>query len=170
MGPLPFGQTILLWRLERGLTQEALARRAGLARPNLSAVERGRREVTLSTLRALAAALDVQPGLLVDGIAPQAHRHGPLPSSREALERIADTVAFGGAVTDPRERAVVEALTVLLGPRTRAMHRQWRRPRSGRRAALNAWRTLASLCSREAISTLVDRVAQRQRTHGPQDH
>ncbi len=167
---LQFSQTVWLWRRHRGLTQAELAKRARMARPNLSAIERGKREVTLGTLRALAAALDVPPGLLIDGIAPQASRRGALSSSREAIERIADAVAFGRPAADSRERAVVEALTLLLGPRTRAIHRQWRRSRSGRWAALNAWRTLTSLYSREAINTLADRVAERQRTYGPQSH
>ena len=90
-----FSQAVWLWRRHRGLTQAELAQRTRMARPNLSAIERGKREVTLATLRALAASLDVPPGALVDGIAPQAYRSGPLSSSRETLERIADAVAFG---------------------------------------------------------------------------
>ena len=170
MNILPFGQAVLAWRRSCGLTQEALARRAGIPRPNVSAIERGRREVSLTTLRTLAAALDVRPGLLVDGVSPEASRGGPLSSSRGTLERIADAVAFGRQVKDPRERAVVDALAVLLGPRTRAVRRQWRRSRIGRRTALHAWRTLTSLYSRDAISTLTDRVTERQRTHEPHGH
>jgi transcriptional regulator with XRE-family HTH domain len=61
----PFGETVLAWRLARGMTQAALARAACIPRPNLSAIERGDREVTLKTLRALALALEVRPGVLV---------------------------------------------------------------------------------------------------------
>jgi len=216
-----FGQTVWLWRRHRGLTQAQLAQRTRMARPNLSAIERGRREVTLGTLRALAVALDVQPGVLADGVAPEAHRRGPLSSSRDTLERVADAVAFGRGVADPRERAVVEALTLLLGPRTQAVARprhratafgrgpalrhraggrnvapggawsqgampacrslgagrgsacgapHWRTPRSSRRAVLTAWHTLTSLCSRDVINTLADRVAERKRIHEPHGH
>ena len=66
----PFGQTLFLWRLDRHLSQAALAQRAGIPRPNLSLMERGKREVTLGTLRALAVALDVRPGILADGVLP----------------------------------------------------------------------------------------------------
>ena len=170
MNILPFGQAVLAWRRSRGLTQEALARRAGIPRPNVSAIERGRREVSLTTLRTLAAALGVRPGLLVDGVSPEAARGGPLSSSRDTLERIADAVAFGRQAKEPRERAAIDALTVLLGPRMRAMHRQWRRSRIGRRIAMNAWRTLTSLYSRDAINTLTDRVTERQRTHALHGH
>jgi transcriptional regulator with XRE-family HTH domain len=44
-------------RLERGLTQAALAELCGIAQPNLAAMERGRRQATLATLRRLADAL-----------------------------------------------------------------------------------------------------------------
>ena len=79
----PFGETVLLWRLQRGLTQKELARRAGVPRPNLSAIERGQLEVSLKTVRALALALGVRPGVLVDGIAPEEGGAGEL--SREAM-------------------------------------------------------------------------------------
>ena len=169
---IPFGQTILCWRLHRGLTQQALAAKARVPRSNLSAIERGQREVTLGTLRALAAALETSPGTLADGVAPHSVRRGPLPSSREAIERVADAVAFGRSVADPRERAVVGALGLLLSPRTQALYSAAgaRRAGSGRRASRNAWRTLTSLCSREAIATLIDRVTERQAAHGPQAH
>lgn len=72
---LPFGETVLAWRLARGLTQAALANLARVSRPNLSAIERGQREVTLGTLRALAVALDVRPGVLVDGVSPGGPAH-----------------------------------------------------------------------------------------------
>ncbi|HMF41326.1 MAG TPA: helix-turn-helix transcriptional regulator, partial [Polyangia bacterium] len=68
----PFGETVLAWRLARGMTQAELGRAARIPRPNLSAIERGDREVTLKTLRALALALDVRPGVLADGIPPEA--------------------------------------------------------------------------------------------------
>lgn len=167
---IPFGETVLLWRRHRGLTQQGLAIKARVPRSNLSAIERGKRDVSLRTLRTLALALDVRPGVLADGVAPQAYRSEPLSSSREALERVAAAVAFKRPAAHAREQAAVDALTRLLEPRTRAIHRQWRRSRSGKFAALNAWRTLTSLYSRDAITTLVDRVAQRQQAHGPQRH
>lgn len=64
---IPFGQAVLLWRLHRGLTQQTLAVKARVPRSNLSAIERGKREVSLRTLRSLALALEVRPGVLADG-------------------------------------------------------------------------------------------------------
>ena len=170
MSILPFGQAAWAWRLNRGLTQDALAKRAGVPRPNLSAIERGRREVSLTTLRALAAGLGVPPGLLVDGV-PPVSAHGGQPSlSRETIERIADAVAFNRPVVEPTEQTAVEALRALLGHRTRAARHQQGRPRTGRRGALAAWVRLNGLYGRSAIQTLADRVLERQRAHDAKSH
>lgn len=170
MAHFPFGQTVRLWRLHRGLTQAALARAAGLPRPNLSAIERGRRDVSLATLRTLAAALEVPTGALVDGLAPT-EIQGVRPAlSRAAVERIADAAARDRRVEDPREQTVVLALRVLLGSRMRSMRRQYRRPRLGHRRVLESWMLLKSLYDRQAIRVLADRVMERQHIHATTDH
>lgn len=61
-----FGENLRVWRVFRGLTQEALAVQSGLPRPNLVALEQGRRECNLSTLYRLAYALEISPGRLID--------------------------------------------------------------------------------------------------------
>ena len=160
-GPaLPFGQAVLLWRLKRGLTQAQLAQRAGLPRPNLSAIEQGRRDVSLRTLWALAAALGVRAGTLADGVAPSAVSGRVRALSRVAIERVADAVAFGRRLSDPGERVVAGKLRVLLAHRMDAIHGRRRRTRGGPRTAATAWTTLNSLCGREVIQTLADRVAE----------
>ena len=62
----PFYQNLKAWRLFKGLTQEELARGSGISRPNVAALERGRRECTISTLNRLSYALGVTPGTLLD--------------------------------------------------------------------------------------------------------
>ena len=155
----PFGETVLLWRLRRGLTQDELARRARVPRPNLSAIERGRREVSLRTIRALALALDVRPGVLVDGIAPEE----AAPLSREAMERIADAVVRKRPVTDANEQALVEQITHLVGSRLRASQAGRRGgARLGRRSD-RAWLSLAPY-SPVVIQSLVNRIVERGRS------
>jgi transcriptional regulator with XRE-family HTH domain len=86
---MTFGQALSQWRQKRGLSQNELANRAGVPRPNVSALERDRRDVSLKTIRALAAALQLSPGMLVDGRGPvQPSRQ----TSREDLESIANQV------------------------------------------------------------------------------
>ncbi len=178
----------MLWRQQAGLTQQALAKRAGIPQPNLSAIEWGKRDVSLGTMRALAATLGVRPGILADGVPPAltgrgpvgarhplaskegassaaGHRQGSPVLSRQTIERIADAVAFDQPVTEPNEHVTVDALRELLGHRTLALRRQWSRPRTARRQALAAWIRLKSLYGRSAIQTLADRVLERQRAN-----
>jgi transcriptional regulator with XRE-family HTH domain len=56
---LEFGQKLRSVRLDKNLSQEELAFRAGLHRTYVSSVERGERNVSLVNIHKLAAALDV---------------------------------------------------------------------------------------------------------------
>ena len=166
---VPFGQTLLLWRTYRGLTQAELARRARMARPNLSAIERGQREVSLGTLRALAAALEIRPGVLVDGVPPAALAQGDRGLSRQALERIADAVV--GRVPLPtagEARTLVEALRQIIRHRTAVAGRPAGRLRRGKRAADAAWLLLEATYTPEVLQSLLQRIADRSLSHEPQ--
>src|SRR5262245_22609401 len=113
---LPFGQTVLLWRLHRGLTQGALAQAARIPRPNLSAMERGAREVSLRTIRALALALNIPAGILVDGVPPSLSA-GQKPWTREELERVTKSLLTHHAMTRKRERTLAMLLASLVRTR-----------------------------------------------------
>lgn len=63
-----FGTNVRAARLARGWTQEDLAERTGLAPVQVSRIERGRREVRLTTLLRLVAALDAKPDDLLEGL------------------------------------------------------------------------------------------------------
>jgi transcriptional regulator with XRE-family HTH domain len=153
---LPFGPTVRRWRLERGLSQDELARRAGLPRPNLSNMERGTGDVSLRTLRALALALNVTPGTLADGHPPDPGA----PLSRAALERIAGAAATRKPVADPGEQALADHLFALLRPRLRALGIRLPGPRRLARRSQNAWLTLAAH-SPEVAKSLVQRVLEK---------
>jgi transcriptional regulator with XRE-family HTH domain len=149
---LPFGRCVLLWRLHQGLSQKALAAGAGIPQPNLSDIERGERDVSLRTLRALALALGIKPGLLADGVGPDEGREGPL--SREKMERVAAAAAHGARLNDPQERELAERLRTLVWP--------------GRRKGLagqRAWLALSSRYTPAEVQSLLDRIAEK--TAGP---
>lgn len=60
-----FGLRVREARLARGWTQEDLSRESGLATVQVSRIERGVREVRLTTVLRLIAALDVAPDHLL---------------------------------------------------------------------------------------------------------
>ncbi len=155
----PFAETVLAWRLTRGMTQAQLARAAGIPRPNLSAIERGDREVTLRTLRALALALDVRPGALVDGEMPGASAP---PLTRVQMERIAHATLDGRQLADARESTLAgwlaQALASQLGD-TGKSGRGRRRP--GVRQADRAYFLLRSVEDSATVASLVNRVVEK---------
>ena len=63
-----FGANVRAARLARGWTQEDLSARTGLAVVQISRIERGVREIRLTTLLRLLTALDVEPRTLLDGL------------------------------------------------------------------------------------------------------
>lgn len=63
-----FGANLRRLRLKRGLSQEDLADRAGLHRTYVSSIERGHRNLALVSIVRLAAALEVNPGELLEGL------------------------------------------------------------------------------------------------------
>ena len=161
---LPFGQSVWLWRLDRGLTQGELARLSRISRPNLSAIERGQREVTLKTLRALAVALNIRPGLLADGVGPDSSRLPSTPS-RAAMERIAKAVVGRISVRDKQEQVLVELLRLLMKHRvgTRGGKGLLRREK---RATDQAWLLLCSRYPPEVVRSLLQRIQDRLNLHG----
>jgi transcriptional regulator with XRE-family HTH domain len=71
-----FGENVRAARLARGWTQEDLAGRTGLATVQVSRVERGKREIRLTTLVRLLDALDLPPSELLEGLLGQAGPRG----------------------------------------------------------------------------------------------
>lgn len=74
--PERFGRNLLRTRQARGLSQEALAERAGIHRTQISLFETGRRQPLLETLLRLAGALEVPVTMLLEGIDFQSGRRG----------------------------------------------------------------------------------------------
>jgi len=54
-----FARNLKAWRLEKKISQEALADQAGLHRTYIGSVERGERNVSIDTMDRLAAAVGV---------------------------------------------------------------------------------------------------------------
>ncbi len=63
-----FGANVRAAREAKGWTQEDLASASGLATVQVSRVERGVREIRLTTLLRLVTALEIKPNRLLDGL------------------------------------------------------------------------------------------------------
>lgn len=115
----PVGQSICFWRMKKGLTQAAVAERTGISRPNLSAIEQGARDLTVGTLRRIAAALGTSPGALVDGAGPEpANLSGKL--GRYSLDRIARLAAGQRLKSSDAEKRIAADLASIMTYKTRA--------------------------------------------------
>lgn len=80
------GKAISLCRTQRGLTQSALADRAGLSTSYLSLLEQNKRkDPTLSTIQKLAIALGVPSGILFFLAADKTELSGLEPELQEKL-------------------------------------------------------------------------------------
>ncbi len=162
IGTLPFGQAVRLWRLHRGLTQEQLAQHAHVPRTNLSAIERGERDVSLSTLRALAYALDVRAGILADGLPPGPSR-SPMALSRKTLERVAEALVRNTSGKTSQEQEIIALARRLVSHRASATQGCFRMPRRHRRADEAAWLLLRSRYGPSVVRALAERIDERRR-------
>ena len=104
------GPQISAWRKFRGFSQEDLAQRAAISRPNLSAIEKTHRDLTLSTLRRLAEALNISAGTLIDEAPAQ---HQPL-RDRHQIDELARCVANGNRPFDPPTNNMLNQLALLI--------------------------------------------------------
>jgi transcriptional regulator with XRE-family HTH domain len=55
-----FGQRVKTLRKEKGMSQEELAEKSGLNRPYISAIEQGKRNVSLEVMEKLAVAMGLE--------------------------------------------------------------------------------------------------------------
>jgi transcriptional regulator with XRE-family HTH domain len=117
IGMLPISRAVYLWRIKQGLSQQELAARAGLPRPNLSYIEQGARDVTLSTLRRLAEALGIRPGVLAEGIPPESYQSQVW--SRENLDRLAHYFVGQKVRLNAREQKAAKLLQPLFNKAAR---------------------------------------------------
>ena len=125
---LPIGYQIYLTRLEQKLTQGELARKAGLAQPNLSNIEKGKQDITLTTLRKIGYALGVR---LSDFFAESPREgEGRIKLTRPVIEKMAKAIVKGNVPLNHDERQVVGLFRdVLPGDpkriRIKRMHQSW---------------------------------------------
>lgn len=152
-----FAQNLYLWRIFRGLSQEELAERTGIPRPNISAIESGKREVSMTTLRLLASSLGTTPGALVDGIAPLHFNRSIL--SRTSLETI--TQASLGRKTvplTPGQKDISLILSGIIKNKINANKARYKDTLKGHQTYAKDWLMLKAAIGKETLSNLLARI------------
>lgn len=157
---LGFGQNLYLWRVFKGFSQEELAKRSSIPRPNLSAIEKGKREVSLTTLRALAWALGIEPGVLVNGVLPVNFHEARL--SRGSLEKIA-SISLGEVrgTKGGEEEAIGAMLASVTKNRINARSRIYKRALKNRNNYTSQWLILKSAFDAPVLNNLLSRLDKR---------
>ncbi len=163
------GHRIRAERERRGISQELLADRAGVARPYLSRVEAGKHHPTTGWLERVSAAL----GCDVDALFPPTQTAEPLGRSTTPNRLIGPELAFGGGFyamlettdLDPRvevfdfdqHRPTPSSIATILGiaPGEASLYR------ARRQGTASAWyRAIASWMPIDLFGAIVDRRAQ----------
>lgn len=147
------GLQISQYRRLKGLSQADLASRAGIAQANLSNIEKGKRDLTVSMLLRIAEALEVKPSVLIEK-EPSAK---PFKLTRTQIEKVAEAVVNPDLKVSGEVRAMVEDFRqIISGTAARA---------SEKKARL-AWMNLRRQLTSHEIKGVCQRVEDaRQRAH-----
>lgn len=146
---LSAGQKLYLLRIQKGMTQTMLSARSGIPQANLSKIEQGKQDPTISTLLKICLALEIRPADLFEEGPPQAS-----PSlTRTSVERIAKGVLAPTTRLSPGEREIADLLRSLVPVS--------RRPIRAKKV-YSAWYELKSRLPAPAIRMLVERIQDEE--------
>ena len=142
---LNIGQKLTSCRLDRTKTQAELAKKSGIPQARISDIERGKRDMTVSTLLVLCSALDVLPAQFFskNNVTTEAF-------SRERLERIAKTVWKPSLAKSGTERMTAKLLGQIV-PLNHQRH-------LSQKKIYSSWNSLRKMYAEGEIKTLVERV------------
>lgn len=132
------------------MTQQELARKAGIPQPNLSNIEKGKQDLTISTLRKIALALSIHPREFFTASENQTH---PVKLSRQKIEKIAKVITNQALPSGGLEKEIAELFRNIL-------------PRQGRiqvRKLNQAWLHLRNRLDSQEINAVCERVREHQR-------
>ena len=125
---IPIGYQIYLARTARDLTQDRLAALAGIPQANLSNIEKGKQDLTVTTLRRIAQALNLPPA---EFFREEPRGERPLKLTRPRIERLAKAIVKGNVRLNRQEKKTADWFREILpGMGTRkskikSMHRSW---------------------------------------------
>jgi transcriptional regulator with XRE-family HTH domain len=147
---VPAGQKLYLLRIQKGMTQTALSERSGIPQANLSKIEQGKQDPTVSTLLRICSALEIRPAELFEEKTPTRR----LVLTRAVAERITRAVWDPGIKLSPQEKGVKDLLSNLV---PEAAQR-----RLSDKQAYQAWLAFREAFRPEEIKFLTERVREKK--------
>ena len=150
---ISIGQRLQSVRVTKNITQATLVERTGIPQSALSNIERGKNDITVSTLIRICSALDINPAELFQGRVPG----NKMVFTRDRIERIAAVTAGKELKLSEDEKSISENLKMII-PLNRA--------RKSAKNIQRAWDKLRQQYSEPEIKILTDRVLEaRERLH-----
>jgi transcriptional regulator with XRE-family HTH domain len=142
------GEKIYSIRLAKGLTQADIVRQTGIPQPNLSNIEKGKQDITLTTLFRLAKAFNVSPGEFLTPLSAMSEKRSSL--TRSKVERIAKAAVHPQFKLSQTEQNIANDLRIIV-------------PMPGKKAPGNkevyrAWLALKKLYGHADLKTCIERV------------
>ncbi len=146
---IPIGSQIYLRRLEQNLTQAELAKKVGIPQPNLSNIEKGKHDITVSTLRKIAVAFNIHPAEFFKDTGEGLQSH----LSRRKIEQIAKKVAEEPNPSHRQKDSLVSLYQKVLPYKGRVRVKELQK----------SWLKLRSKCNSQEINAVQERVAEYKR-------
>jgi len=144
---LTIGPRLHLERIRRGVSQTELARKTGIAQANLSNIENGKQDITVSTLLQICLALDIKPSSVLD---PPIRHKSNRRFTRARLEKIAASVVGPHLPSSKEDEDLVRLLRKNMLP--------WRNRRTSSKGTAINWADLRQRLTDDEIATLRQRV------------
>jgi transcriptional regulator with XRE-family HTH domain len=154
---LEIGHQIYLYRLRQGMTQRELSKQAGIPQPNLSNIEKGKQDITVSTLQRIAIALRTPIQKFFSEV--NLEKRGTL--SRDRIQSIVEWVVLGSGRIGREEKVIGQNLKMIL------FLEGVKAPR--RQETERAWMDLREILNREEIKVLCERIRAFEKIHLERD-
>jgi transcriptional regulator with XRE-family HTH domain len=145
----PFGTYIYMCRIRKRMTQKELARLTKIPQSNLSNIEKGKTDITVTTLYRIAHALNEDPRTFLAPVGSASTKDQGY--SRKELELIAQAVNSGPDAKIPSSLREIMLYLRAVAPGNRFA-------RKTKRETQLAWLELKTSLSREELNSLISRI------------
>lgn len=144
------GQKLYFLRIQKRITQSMLSLRSGIPQANLSKIEQGKQDPTISTVLRICSALEVRPAeFFEERASPE-----PLVLTRAVTEKIARAVWDPRIKLSPREKEVKDLLSKIVPEAAKR--------RLSDKQVYQTWLSFREAFRPEEIKLLTERVREKK--------